>query len=88
MALNALGHDIMHILIAALAGILFIVSLLAYIRTKRTKFMYICGAFLVFSIKETILAINIISFGTDPMMMLTHFFDLVILALFAFGIFK
>jgi len=88
MALNVLSHNIMHIIIAALAGILFIVSLLVYIRTKRNKFMFICGAFLVFSIKETILAINIIASGTDPLMMFTHFLDLVILTLFALGIFK
>ena len=88
MILMVMGHNIMHIIIALLAGILFIASLLAYTRTKRTKFMYICGAFLVFSIKETILAVNIIAFGTDPLMMLTHFLDLIILALFALGIFK
>ncbi|HIH42916.1 TPA: hypothetical protein HA246_04695 [Candidatus Woesearchaeota archaeon] len=88
MELNIIGHNFMHIVIAVLAGILFIVSLLAYIRTKRNKFMFICGAFLIFSIKETILAVNIIAFGTDPLMMLTHFLDLVILTLFALGIFR
>ena len=88
MVLNVFGHNVMHIIIAVLAGILFIVSLVTYIRTKRNKFMFICGAFLVFSIKETILAINIITIGTDPLMILTHFLDLVILTLFALGIFK
>ncbi len=88
MVLNVLGHNVMHIVIAVLAGILFIVSLMAYIKTKRNKFMFICGAFLVFSIKETILAINMITFGTDPLMIFTHFLDLVILTLFALGIFK
>jgi len=88
MILSALSHNVMHIFIAALSGILLIISLLTYIRTKRTKFLYICGAFLVFSFKEILLAVNIILFGADPLTMLTHFFDLIILALFAIGIFK
>ncbi|MBS3174256.1 hypothetical protein J4440_00070 [Candidatus Woesearchaeota archaeon] len=88
MVLNVLWHNSMHVVIASLSGILFIISLLTYLRTKRSKFMFICSAFLIFSIKEIILAINIINAGTDPIMVLTHFLDLLILVLFALGILK
>ena len=88
MSLSFLAHNMMHVVIAVLAGILFVISLITYTRNKKTKFLFICGAFLMFSVKETILAINIIALGTDPLMALTHAFDLVILLLFAFGILR
>jgi len=88
MALSIVGHNAMHVITAALAGILFVLSVLAYIRTKRSKFLFICGAFLVFSVKEAVLAINIIALGTDPLMVLTHALDLAILILFALGILR
>ncbi len=88
MALEIFGHNLMHIVIVIVAAILFVLSLITYLRTRKTKFLFICAAFLVFAVKEVILAVNIITFGTDPLMIFTHFLDLVILLLFAFGILK
>ena len=88
MPLGGLAHNVMHVVIAVLAGILFVISLITYTKNKKTKFLFISGAFLMFSIKEIILAINIITLGTDPLMILTHAFDLVILSLFALGILR
>ncbi|GEM_PF-2267577 len=88
MALSMLWHDALHVIIALVAGILFFISLITYLRTRRGKFLFICSAFLVFAIKEIILAVNIISVGADPIVVLTHALDLVILLLFAAGILK
>jgi len=86
--LGNLMHNIMHVIIALLAIFLFVISIIAFKRNRKTKFLFISGAFLIFAIKEIILAINIMTLGIDPLIILTHAFNLVILILFALGILR
>ena len=88
MPLAILAHNLMHIIIALLAAVLFVLSVITYLRHKKSKFLFISAAFLMFSLKEILLAVNIIALGTDPLMIVTHGFDLVILFLFALGILR
>ncbi len=84
----ATAHNILHITTSALAAGLFAVSWASYSRTRRKRFLYIMAAFLVFSIKEIILAANIISWGSEAVQITTHVLNLVVLSLFAAGILK
>jgi|TARA_B100001971_G_C18256846_1_gene582891 hypothetical protein len=88
MIFGVLGHYAMHIITVILAGVLFVLSLITYMRNKKKKFLLICSAFLVFGVKEIIIAVNTITFGAEPVSIFTHILNLVILTLFASGILR
>ncbi len=78
-------HVILHIITILVAFGLFVLSAISYSRDRRVKFLYITGAFLIFFIKELILALNVfIYFNTDPV--IVHPLNLIILILFFAGV--
>jgi hypothetical protein len=84
-----LGHSMMHIITAVVASILFVLSLITYTRTKKGKFLFICGAFLLFAVKEIVLAVSTVGLDAEPTSIFsTHILNLIILAMFAYGILK
>lgn len=80
-------HIILHITTILVAFGLFILSAISYSRDRRVKFLYISGAFLMFFIRELILALEVfIYFNTDPIIL--HPLSLIILILFFAGVTK
>lgn len=80
-------HVILHITTILVAFGLFVLSAISYRRDRRVKFLYITGAFLMFFIKELILALNVfIYFNIDPIVV--HPLNLIILILFFAGVTK
>ena len=80
-------HVILHIITILVALGLFIVSAISYRRDRRTKFLYISGAFLFFFIKEILQALIVFFYtNTDPIMI--HPLNLIILILFFAGVSK
>jgi threonine/homoserine/homoserine lactone efflux protein len=80
-------HVILHVTTILVAFGLFIVSAISYSRDRRTKFLYITGAFLVFCIKEILQALLVFVYtSTDPIII--HPLNLVILILFFAGVTK
>ncbi|MEK6963472.1 MAG: hypothetical protein AABX70_03535 [Nanoarchaeota archaeon] len=81
-------HHLLHFVTAALSLSLFGLASLVYQRNKNRKFLFICAAFLIFAIKEVVLAMNIIVWGSASVEVFTHALSLVILVLFALGILR
>jgi hypothetical protein len=85
----AFDHTFMHTLTVILAVVLFSLSAIAYWRNKKPKFLFICGAFLAFAVKECILVYQTF---TNPQSMTLfgheHILNLVVLLLFAFGVLR
>ncbi len=81
-------HHLLHFVTAALSLALFGLAWLTYQRNKNHKFLFICAAFLVFAIKEVILAMNVIVWNSPSVEIFTHVLNLVILVLFALGILR
>ena len=75
-----------HVVTLIVASALFIVSVRAYRRKRNKKFLYVCGAFAVFAVKETLLTANIVLFGFPSVTGVTHLLNLVILGLFFYGV--
>lgn len=88
MPLTIFGHDVLHFATAVLAIGLFALSLVAYRRKKNTKFLFICVAFLLFALKESILAGIPTALGDNPLHFFVHFLNFLILVFFAIGILK
>ena len=81
-------HHILHIVSAVIAAVLFVISAFSYTRTKKSKFLFICAAFLLFSVKEILMAINVIYLHSPPLEIITHVLNFIILLLFAAGLLK
>jgi len=80
-------HVILHVTTIIVAFVLFVLSALSYSRERRVKILYITAAFLVFFIKEIILALSVfIYFNMDPV--IVHPLNLIILILFFVGVTK
>jgi hypothetical protein len=80
-------HVILHVTTILVAFYLFILSAISYSKDRRVKFLYITCAFLVFFIKELILALNVfIYLNMDPVII--HPLNLLILILFFAGVTK
>jgi hypothetical protein len=88
MVVETIIHDLMHAITALLAGVLFILSLVTYLRNKKKKFLFICSAFFVFGIKEILLVIITIGETGGLSSFFIHFLNLVTLTLFALGVLK
>lgn len=80
-------HEMLHIIIIAVAFGLFVLSAISYIRDRRVKFLYISGAFFTFFIKEIILALSTFIY-LDANPVITHPLNLIILILFFIGVTK
>ena len=81
-------HHLLHFVTAALSLALFGLAWLTYQRNKNRKFLFICAAFLIFVIKEVVLAMNVIMWSSGSVDVFTHVLNLVILILFALGILR
>ncbi|MFQ5815604.1 MAG: hypothetical protein ACE5G7_03810 [Candidatus Hydrothermarchaeaceae archaeon] len=86
-------HRMLHGGIILLAALLSGVSVIAYLRDGRRKFLFICGAFLLFAVREFILFLEVnLVYPADvtiPMVQapVTHLLSLMILVLFSGGVF-
>jgi len=80
-------HVILHMTTIVVAFGLFVVSAISYHRSRRMKFLYITGAFLLFCIKEILQALILFIYtSTDPIII--HPLNLIILILFFVGVTK
>ncbi len=80
-------HLILHAITIVVAFGLFVLSALSYRRDRRIKILYITGAFLLFFIKEIIVAMNVFLYSNmDPV--IVHPLNLIILVLFFAGVVK
>ncbi len=77
-----------HLATAVTAFSLFIVSLKAYLALKRRRFLYVCLAFLLYSIKEIIVVSEVLSFRNSAFTEISHVMNLAILLLFFAGLIK
>ena len=84
----AIWHQIMHILTIALALALTVISLVSYVRTRKTKFLLIAAAFLVLAVKDTLLAVLTFQAGDDPTTLPLHVLEFAVVVLFALGVLK
>lgn len=75
----------LHILTVVAATGLFTVSYTAYRKKYNTKFMYICLAFAVFTVKETMIAVNTLHLQSVTLTAAAHLLNLAILGLFFKG---
>jgi cbb3-type cytochrome oxidase subunit 3 len=75
-----------HIITAVLSIGLLAVSLRAYRRKQNRKFLYVCGAFAMFAIKELITLGNVWYIDASTLTAFAHFLNLVILLLFFQGV--
>lgn len=75
----------LHIATVVAATGLFTVSYTAYRKKNNQKFMYICLAFAVFAVKETLIAINALHLHSVTLTAATHLLNLAILGLFFKG---
>ncbi len=78
---------LLHVVTVLTASALFLVSFKAYRRKENGKFLYICLAFGVFSLKEFVLAANILM-ESSAVTAAVHLLNLLILALFFRGTLK
>lgn len=87
-------HKGLHVVIVILASLLAFVSILAYLRDGRKKFLFVCSAFLLFALRELILFSEVVlSYRIDVALPLvnaplTHILSFLILILFSIGIFS
>jgi len=87
-------HETMHLGIVALAAFLSAISLIAYIRDRRRRLLYVCAAFLLFASKELLMLLNVLHsyewYVIVPIIYapLDHVFSFLILLLFAIGVLK
>lgn len=87
-------HQTMHLGIVALAAFLSAISLIAYIRDRRIRLLYVCAAFLLFASKELLMFLNVLYsyewYVIVPIIYapLDHVLSFLILLLFAMGVLK
>lgn len=79
---------VLHMATVAAALGLFGVSYTAYRKKENEKFLYVCAAFAVFSVKEGIVMADILGYGADAIIGVSHVLNLVILGLFFRGTVK
>lgn len=84
------GHLLLHGSIVVLSLLLLSVSAFAYVRDRRIKLLFISGAFLVFTIRESVLLLGLSYSGVDFMIPivgseLTHVLGFTMVALFGMG---
>jgi hypothetical protein len=75
----------LHIATVVAATGLFTVSYIAYRKKNNRKFMYICLAFAVFAVKETLIAVNALHLNNVALTATVHLLNLAILGLFFKG---
>ena len=85
MMINSFMHLGLHIVILIVSISLLVVSALAYRRNRRWRFCFVCVAFFVFAVKETILGVNVVFFQSPALEIVSHAIDLVILGCFFVG---
>lgn len=78
----------LHSLTVAAALALFAVSYRAYMKKENEKFLYVCAAFGVFAVKESVVTASVMGLSTGFLTGLSHILNLVILALFFRGTVK
>ncbi len=93
MGFNALAEgtffdDGVHILTGAVALSLFLVSLRAYLKLKKPKFLYLCLAFFLYAIKEVIVVLDVFFLRNPIATAVSHVLNLVVLLLFFAGVVK
>ena len=88
MGVNPLAHNIMHLVIVLLAISLFCLSFLTYLRTRRGKFLLICGGFLVFALKEALVGGEVSGLLGAAPVILIHSLSLLTLLFFASGVLR
>lgn len=75
----------LHIVTVAVSAALLTVSYTAYRKKNNKKFMYICLAFAVFSLKEAVIAVNALHLHSVTLTTVAHLLNLAILGLFFKG---
>jgi hypothetical protein len=80
--------NVIHILTVVLALGLFAISSISYIRTRKSRFLYICSAFLLFAIKEIFITFAILGAGSPMLIGISHLLTFIILILFFIGVMK
>ena len=84
--IDQLPHNMLHVTATVVSVVLFIIALLVYMRNMRKRFLFVCLGFFVFSIKEVILAVNVMYIGSQQLEIVSHALDMVILGLFFIGL--
>jgi len=92
--MEPMAHKLLHILIILAATLLAFLSVLAYLRVGRRRFLYVCTAFLLFAGRELIIFSEVVLYHKLDFLLplvqapLSHFLSLLILLLFSLGIFS
>lgn len=77
-----------HVLGAGVSVVLFIVSLRAYMAGRRGRFLYVCLAFLIFSVKEMTVLLDVLVMRSGDLTFLSHILTLAVVLLFFVGVVK
>ncbi len=67
---------------------LFTVSLRAYRKKRSRRFLYVCVAFGVFMLKEALTLVSVVYGLPSPVTAIVHALNLIILALFFYGVMR
>ena len=90
---SSTSHVTLHIAIIIVATFLFSISMIAYLRVRRKKLLFLSTALFVFALKEYVLFSDIVFYTSLDVIVpgilapITHVMDLIILLLIFIGIF-
>jgi hypothetical protein len=77
-----------HIATVVVSLALFALSTIAYARSRKAKFLYICAAFLLFAIGEIITTYSILIAPAPFLVGISHILTFAVLILFFIGVIK
>jgi hypothetical protein len=92
--MESLAHKGLHVLIILTASLLAFLSVLAYLRVGRRRFLFVCVAFMLFAGRELLIFSEVVfSYKLDVLLPvvqapISHLLSLLILLLFSLGIFS
>jgi len=78
----------LHAVTIVVAVGLVIVSLRAYRKKRSRRFLYVCGAFGVFMLKEALTLVSVVYGLPAPVTAAIHALNLIILLLFFYGVMR
>lgn len=79
---------VLHVVTMLVAVGLVLVSLRAYRKKRSRRFLYVCGAFAVFMLKEALTLVSVTYGLPTPATAIIHALNLVILMLFFYGVMR
>jgi len=80
------SHFALHGIIVALAVVLFVISVVAYVRERRPQLIYVCCAFGLFVVHQVLTFLEVSYVHSENLVVIIHVIAGAILLLFFFGV--